>query len=309
MSTFSLAIYTVRVRPKRSAGSLPIHQFAPGRDLLEIVSAYISSLRVRISHDVKQRKLIRVTSVSREKGARSIDGIIETGEYGYEADLYDVSAEKISYNKTVNEAEMIPFYFLFSLPAGVDEGILILQRFKNFGIRKVLLDDFERHFRSLNLDFVVDFSPLVPEAVVRGWVRDGKIRTVKLVSFKLSSDLAKAFDIKNHEEVYSELVVRVKHKGSNAFSGLANRFLGRRGQQRLIELRETKYDYDDLKLEVDLGNGHRTVNVTRGGNPRAIYDITDGVVVEKSGHPSFESIRQQALTLLRDASEGLLHRE
>lgn len=306
MGKFSLATYAVRVREKRTTSLLPLDGFGPGYDLFQIFDDYLSGLTVRLSHSSAERRLIRVSTLSRDKGKREIEGIIETGEYGFESDFFDVKEQKASYRRKISDAEMLPFYFLLSLPKGRDEGLLVLQRFRNFGIRKVLLEDFLRFFTELNTDYVVNMSPLIPEAVIKSWIDQGKVSTIKFVQFQVKSDIADAFDINNHEEVSSELTFHARRgSGVGVLSGLSERYFGRKIQNRVVEIRGGNYEFDTVKLEVQIGNSKRTVDVLHPGRARAFHDITDEVELDKSGHPKLASLSEQAHRLLGDHFAGL----
>ncbi len=136
MPRFFLSSYTVRLANKTTGQILPLDNFDQGTDFLRIFDQYFAYLKQRYSHDRSSQKLIRVVQHARD--FRSIRGITETGEYGYESDLYDIKSAAVSHHRTTHEAEMLPFYVSINIPKRSDVGVLLLQRFGQFGIRKNL---------------------------------------------------------------------------------------------------------------------------------------------------------------------------
>ena len=146
MTRFSLSSYTIRVKNEAKKSYERIDNLNGGTDLFNILNDYLSNRKANLAHDRKHKKLLGVDKIISKD--RLLNGIIETGDYGYESNLKNIDLGSISHKRKINEAEMLPFYYLMHLPKNNDEGIVILQRFKQFGIRKHLLDDFRDYFTS-----------------------------------------------------------------------------------------------------------------------------------------------------------------
>jgi hypothetical protein len=105
--------------------------------------------------------------------------------------------------RTPREAGMLPFYFLFRLPQGADEGLLILQRFSNFGIRRILAYDLNGYFSKFYPDYLIQLNPLIAPEVWKTYLSDGRILNIRFVKFGVPTDLADQLPADHVEDVRS----------------------------------------------------------------------------------------------------------
>ena len=166
MPRFSLSCYSIRggIRDNDSDAYLRLDRFGGSQHLLGVFVQYLAERRA-LHYSVKGGNQ-RVLLIRRfENQDELVRGIVETGEFGYEADLRDVETTNLTYKRTTNDAEMMPFYFLaYHFPFNLDEGVLILQRRAQYGIRTVFLQDFADYFRQHYPGIAVEINPLLPES-------------------------------------------------------------------------------------------------------------------------------------------------
>ncbi len=301
MQSFFLASYTLRVF-KKSDKEVPLtlSAFQTDQDLLNLLDAYLQARQSAPSHDSTARKLLQVERHSRS--GRTISGIVKTGEYGHEGALYDVNRNNISYTRRTNEAEMLPFYFLAAIPNDADEGVVILQRTGQMGVRKAFLDDFAGDFRQSSPGFAVEINPLLPRDLLDRYLADGRVTKLRLTRFSVPRDIADAYAAGGHVEegAYTELVIAAKR---NHWIPVIDRVRevvrGQRNVHDLVELHEMDYSYDVAKVEIDVGSGRRrTIDLSNSHKLRAHVDVTDEVQIAADGHPEFSSIDNVAHALL-----------
>jgi hypothetical protein len=304
MSTISLASYTLRVKNKTDAKSVDLSRLNGTRDMLDICWQFLEDRYEEPSHDSSSRKLIRVIKLDREKRSRSLTGLLQTGEYGFASDLLDVESGEVSHKRSSQEAEMIPFYFLFNIPPGVDEGIVILQRFRTSGIRKLLLADFQKYFATQFGEYRVEINPLTPESVLQQYRSDQcRITKARFVRFSLPSDLADLYNNQDHEEEegYVEYTINAKRNRTLPIWARLNEVLtGKREMNRLLEIES--FDYSNVKIEVDLNGTRRTIDLANPKQLRAYYDITDKLSPTEEGHPAYNEVDAIAKDLLAELS-------
>lgn len=258
------------------------------------------------------RKLIKVEKlkVDNSDKERILSGLIKTGEYGYESELVKVPNRLVSHKRETDEAEMLPFYFLISMPSGRDEGIVILQRFGQKGIRKIFLDSFNKYYKNLYPNFKIEMWPLVTKKLIDYYMNYGGLKKIRFIKFSMSKDIEDAYDSQDHEEEegYTELIAHAD-RGLGKFLHLKGRvkeFLnGKRELKKLIELKEHSFEYDNVKLELEVDKTSRTIDLSHIYKLRAYYDITDRVRMSENGHPEFESIDRNARELLKDLSDAI----
>lgn len=311
MSSYSLASYTIRVKEQITHSNVRINNLRDGGDAFNTFRAYLNDLKLSASLDPADQRMMRVASL--RVSGRTMRGIIETGEYGYESELYDITTDAVSHRRQNTEAEMLPFYFLVSLPTDVNEGIVILQRFRQFGIRNMLLGDFLPYFTKAHPNYRVEFNPLTYENLLNEYLDGGQLKAIRLVKFDMPDDIATAFELQDHleEEAYVELVVRsrknrslaVLEKIKEAFRGGGRRYLEEDEWNRLIEIPD--FEYNVIKAELEINGKRKVIDLTNPYRLRSYYDITDDVEIGDNGHPVFRSINGLANELLEKLEESL----
>lgn len=303
MPNYFLSSYTIRLVDRDSGEILPIDDFLPGTDLYIVFNQNLTSLSTNLSHDSTAQKLLRVSRYS--PGPRMMSGIIETGEYGYESELYDIQSGVVAHHRTVNEAEMLPFYFLAHLPNQSDEGILLLQRFQQFGIKTIFTNYFEQYFEAHYPDVSIKIYPLVPQDLISEYLRDGRVIKIRFIKFNIPSDLAD-FVAHGHSEEGGEIefTIKAKRRGHLDIVDRVSEFLqGRREVTSLYELRD--FEYDNVKIEVDIRGRRRTIDLSHLERLNSYFDISDEVQIGDNGHPVYDSIHSIASTLLSDLSSAI----
>ena len=297
MARFSLGCYTVRLIDKSTGQNLPLGDSMLGSDLMTVFHQYLQARVAKFSIDHERQKLWRVLRPHATDS--TVNGIVETGEYGYTADLYNVNTETVSYQRIGTDAEMMPFYFLAQLPTHRDEGVILLQRRSNLGIRTIFLKDFAEDFESSYQGFKVVFNPLVPKQLLNQYLQDGRLTKIRFIRFGLPADLSDAYDAGGHIETEgtAELVLT---PGRGQSFPVVNRLLevinGRLGVNEMIELHG--HEYDNVKVELDVGGSKKTLDLSDQLNIRAYVDITSDIRIDRNGHPEFSSIDAVARDLM-----------
>jgi len=299
MARYSLATYTIRIKDKVRDIYVPINNIQNGTDFLNVMDNYLSNRHMNMAHQQAQRKLLKIRNFTRQN--RVFSGIVETGEYGYEAELLDVNSSRTTHRSSVSEAEMLPFYFLIFLTQNTDEGILILQRFKQYGIRTIFGRDINEYISSQFHSLELQINPLVPSRLINEYLNNGRILKLRFIRFSFPPDIADAYDTQYHveEEGYTEYVISAKRRGSIPILGRILEVLN--GQRQLNELIEIQsFEYDKVKVEVDLNGNKRTIDLSDMSKLRAYIDVSQSVRLGNDGHPLFESIDEIAQGLLQD---------
>lgn len=303
MPTIFLSSYTVRLVDRNTGQMLPIGNFFQGADLLTIFNQYLTSLEANLSHDSEAHKLLSVQRYSTD--GRNLYGIVETGDYGYESTLYDVQLQSISHHRTVNEAEMLPFYFIIKLPQREDEGIVLLQRFGQFGIKTTFCDNFIDYFESSYPQIALAIYPLVPLDLITDYLTNGRLIKVRFIKFSIPSDMADFIEQGHDEEGgQAEFVIKARRSGHIPIIDKLLDLVQRRGDvHSFYEIRG--FEYDNVKVEVDINGRRRTIDLSHLERLRTYYDITEDIEIGTTGHPVFESIHEVAAGLLRDLSTSI----
>jgi len=73
----------------------------------------------------------------------------------------------------------------------------------------------------------------------------------------------------------------------------------------VLELEETRFQYDNVKIKVNVHGKERTMDLADPKRIRATFDITDEVKLSSAGHPTFKSISEVAKEYLEDLKDEL----
>ena len=282
---------------KSTGQNLSLGDSSTRHDLIASFTQYLQDRKADCSIDDRRQKLLRVLQYERQTWL--VNGIVETGEYGYNADLIDVDTATVSYQRTGTDAEMMPFYFLAHLPSHLDEGVILLQRRSNFGIRTTFLKDFAEYFEKSNQGVKVVVNPLVPPHLVNEYLQNGRLTKIRLIRYGLPSDLADAYDAGGHveNEGTAEIVFLPRRGwGLPLMNRIRDVLAGKREIREMVEL--TDHKYDNVKVEIDVGGSKKTLDLSNVMKMRAYVDITSAVSIKDDGHPEFSSIDTEAQALL-----------
>ena len=297
MARISIGCYTVRITDKKGKENLPIGAFKGGRDLKDVLLRFLKERRADYSIDDERQKLLRVQEFY-TKGRR-VSGVVVTGEYGYEADLYNVDTAAVSYQRTRTDAEMMPFYFLAELPVQLDEGVILLQRRSNLGIRTAFLQDFRDFFEETYPNLRVSFNSLVPPELLNEYLKDGRLTKVRFIRYAIPPDLTDAYDNLGHveEEGTAELAFTPKRGEGIPLLGRVQDVIG--GKRKVTEMVELPdFEYENVKVELYVGESRKTLDLSNVMKMSAYVDVTPDIQLGRDGHPTFDSIETVARELM-----------
>jgi hypothetical protein len=313
MTKFSLVPYSIRVRKKRSnqyipLSGIPVHEPTSSADLLNFLQDYLTAVIPKRPHNPDEDEVLRVDSTKLVK--RSICGRLKGGQRGYGSDLVDTKTGDIDYERKVFHAEIIPYYFLAAIPFNSDKGIIIFQKLKNLGIKDLFFNDFYSHFSSVfGSEYVLEIDPLVPKEMLKKYLKERvlKIRLIKqgFPRDTFDVDLDGFPDDEDTGEV--EFVVKAGRKGSlpasflNIFYQGIDKFLESSNEPvgSIIEVKN--FEYDNVKVEVQVGKKIRTVDISNPDRLNYSEDIS-GIETDLQGHPKFDIIDELGRSFLQDIS-------
>ena len=213
MAKFSLVPYAIRVKEKGTNKYLSLGNIS-NLDLANILDGYLKQIPNSLS-DSDHSSIIKTGSCSLQ--GRVLNGTIKGGDYGYTAELSNTETGRTSYQRQVTDAELIPYYFLMELPSTANKGIVVLQKFKQSGVKEAFFKNFRDYFNSkLGADYTLELDPIVPKELVREYLKGGRILKIRLIKQGFPRD---TFDVNSDEhpedkEVTSELVFSAKRGGS-----------------------------------------------------------------------------------------------
>lgn len=308
---FSLSSYTIRIEhkpdKKQNNGSqalpyLLLDNFVDGADLFDVFKEYLESLKSAPLFDQDQKTSLRVSTLNVQN--RIISGVIESGPCGITSKLIDIETNHLKYQRRLTDAEIMPFYFLISIPKHKNEGILFLERISNYGIRKILGNCFGKHFSKKYSSFYVVLNPLVLDRVVQQILYDGIIKKLRFVKYEIPTDRFDGVD-EGHQEIFGNVELIISANRIPVLNRIKQLFNGNLTVKNLFELRDVNFEYDTIKVEVDINGSRRVINLGDWQKVRNYIDISNRIKLDSDGHPNFDSIEHEALELYKYLSSLL----
>jgi hypothetical protein len=305
MFKVSLATYTLRIREIETGKYQKLDKLAPKKeDLLKILQDWLAVMKKENvhTHNEAAHHVFNVTKA--DTTGRTISGTVESGIYGRASKLRDVVDWKVTHTKTVKEADMLPFYFLFDIPEGTDEGILIVERVGNIGIRKSLGTSIGQYVETRLPGFSFGIHHLARQDVVKAYLDGGAVSAIRFVHFGLPKDFADLLEEPHVEKRGSlELVARMgRGRAFDVGKRLQEYVSGKVKLQRFVELED--FEYDTVKIDVAKGGENRTIDLNKL-KMRGFYNISAVVELDASGNPEFGSIDDAARELLQEVKDGV----
>lgn len=215
---------------------------------------------------------------------------IKTGDYGEESEIVDSETGKTTHNKSAGEADVLPFGCCVIVPCGkYTEGVILIQSLGRNGITSTIKKKFNEYIKELDNQLRVVLSPMVPRHYMERLLKDGVLKSIRLLSYGIPDDDAERYGIdRGVSKVVQERVIK-KPTGfiRNKYEQLMECVRGERAYNAIVELDD--FEIDDFKLEFSFGKRNKTISMKGLDQLVVNEDITDDVVIEK-GHPTFESL-------------------
>lgn len=285
-------------------------------DLFAILSDELNGYN---NTDEKSQKKynFQVNCLDNEK--RMISGIVNSGDFGYEAILVNVDDEKQVKKRGVRDAELIPYYYLIYLPKNSEYGYLILERFQKSGIQTIFINSLESiikgEINNEELQYKIDTGNCFNKSLFLDILKDSDIKEITAIRTfshpapaEMSDDKADKLSKSKREKKVTKDIVDYHKKTSLQPVGkqgpvaafvkrLQQIVLGDKiiGNDLLKEFGVS--DYDELTIRVRHNNMDRSIKLYDKdikldyNNQLFPYiDITKKVQKSVGGHPIFESI-------------------
>lgn len=315
MARVSLAPYSLRLstgvgdtRTYYLPNELPP---APGsttnRHLRDVIDGFLTEAEGNYFQSDESQKMLGITNW--ERTARTALGLFRSGEWGYGSLLIDAEGTLDDYSRVSSQAELLPFFFAHHYAPDRTQSILLLQKFKQFGILGAFQRAFKRYLEGIGMDVRVEIEPLVPGDYVAHLLDEGRLRTIQFIKHVIPGDVVEQFE-EGTTEVPGSLVValRAGRASSLPFRRRIREWIGR-GFDEAEQVQILGEDFDEVKFTVKVGGTERTITLTELHAIRPAYDVSDEVELGDDGHPTWESIQESGVSLLTSLRTSLWQTE
>lgn len=227
---------------------------------------------------------------------------VKTGEYGEESEIVDSETGETTYNKSVEEADVMPFGCCIIVPVGqYTEGIVLVQSLGRNGITSTMKKRFNEYIRLIDSQLRVTMNPIIPRQYMERILNEGVLKKVRLISYGIPDDEADRYGIdRGTTKIVRERVLRspigfVRNK----YDVIMQCVRGERNFNSIIELDD--FEINDFKMEFAFGRRNKTISMKELESLVINEDITD-YVEKENGHPVFQSLCE----VMRETGEDYL---
>lgn len=164
---FAIAPYLVEIKDNNKQPQ-DLWNFFQKNSLHEVLGSYYKSNLKEYQPSIKDPKRMFMVAKIFTGTENSVAGIYQTGQFGYESDIYSVNQKKVMHKRKKDEADMVPFYFSFYMNKDKNmaqraRGLLLLGRFNTLGVRHITIPHLQQHFSQRFNQFSLNVERVVPK--------------------------------------------------------------------------------------------------------------------------------------------------
>ncbi|NYV73454.1 hypothetical protein [Streptomyces sp. UH6] len=303
MAERSIAAYKIVVHRRQKKEYLPLDNFTEsGIDLLQVFHGYLTFLQEEGFDDSDNDTVLRSHEISRHH--RHIRVTLARGEYGVRSQFEERGSGAPRFNRERTDVEMRNFRSLLILPKGREVGLFLTERVGNRGVYTAFSTGLRRAFRKSFPEYVVEVNNLAPEAALARILDQGEIKKIRLVRNQIPGDIADQYDLGQHERELGtfETVISAPRRRFLPKKAIAKVISGDAQVSSLLEWQEV--NYDDLRLEVQVGRLSKTVSVSSGKTPLVTFDI-DQELLDPEGDLADDVFYREALKIAVELAEDV----
>jgi len=263
--------------------------------------------------DERNKRVVKIgNKFHKPKDIRSVSGIFETGKYGKEERVVDVLQKEIEPVFTIQKNHVVPkpFFFLVCFPTLKDEGLIILEREGQYGIKFIFTYLFHTFIEANFPKHVVRISNFIDDNIVKNFIQKGDYNSISLTRNSLPEDIADRYGLGKFETDDFIIELTIKAKGKKHILGSA--------KKKVLELFKsspkgffqsesfTELGFDEnasVKVNATYNSSKRTIDLSKTMKFKPYYNIN--VELNESGHSDFKSIEQEAKDLIKDLNLDL----
>lgn len=308
MRLVGVTAYGISVRNAVN-NNLELHNIG-GWTLLDIISEEANSIMGEYDRDVAMENVFSYDNVEletiRNTAGQAIYDVIylrvKTGEFGEESEIVDSDTGETTYNKSADEADVMPFGACVIVPCGeYTEGIVLTQSLGRNGITSIIKKKLNEYIREIDEQLRIVMHPIVPQQYMERLLTEGVLKTIRLISYEIPDDDAERLGIDRgvgravQERVFRSPVGFIRNK----YDAIMRCVRGETIYNTIVEIED--FEIDDLKMEFSFGRRTKTISMKNLERLVVNEDVTGDVVIQ-NGHPTFDSL----CNVMREIGEDYL---
>ncbi len=305
MDNIRLAPYRLRVRKARHKGTwLPVDDFG-GTDLVDVLQAWLSSLKNAPIKDQDTGKHLEVLSWEFvDESKRDLRGILGFGGYGSSDPIVTAGSNQVNYTMAVDDVRRRPLYFRFFVPNGKKEAIFVLEKVGKQSLYHFSLKHLHAFMRAHYGEFTLEWEQFVNLSILEDLLSNNPILDIVVKTFGVSSDIAAVAGMSADSKRKAAMETRIDLAGPTA--GVLRNSL----KALLEEPNKTAGflalpvgDEAQVKVTLETDAGPRVLNMDNPWKFNFEIDVTKRAwtaQAKEAGIPDFDRIDEAATMLIED---------
>lgn len=254
----------------------------------------------------EENRVARFARISANSDKTFVCGRFQTGEYGFASELVNSKSKTVSHERTIDEAEMLPFFFGLATPKQVNSGVLILQRFRNFGMRGFFVPQLIHDFEESHKGHKLTIERLVPSTLMNTLLDGSIVKSMRFVRHTMPQAIEDALGSSGFGSHVSdvELVIKAERKGSlPLLDGIKEVVSGKKNYADVVSIRG--WEYESIKLDLEYAGRRRTIDIGKPFRINPNIEITDDVQLGADGHPVWKDVLSESADFAGDLLSGI----
>lgn len=191
-----------------------------------------------------------------------------------------------------------------NLKQNPDLGILLLQKFKNSGVKSIFHNCLFHYIKAINQDLSISVNPILSTNLLEKMEKAEKISALRFIKREVPKECADKVMLDKHTELYEERVFRYK-RGKKGVDG-SLKFLKSKMEEVIKDLKLVTYPYveienetyDEVKIELSKKGGKTTLTLSEQSEFREHFIIDEKDIILNGGHPTEDSMSRKGIEYL-----------
>lgn len=287
MSKIGLRPYLLQVYDKVNHNLVPFKATGFGSELHSFVPVFEQAFAQGKANRTDSRSLYLAP---RQISGRSFHGLMHYGSFGVDSIIEDGTTGNELLKRKAGDVEIFPLYYRFWVPDSGKSSLALFQSYENRSCAQQALTLFRDFFEFQNPNLRLIAQKLMPQPKA---VAKLPTKKLKFYQKRVDPDSILNLDLGTTEPVHVELIIHaMKNRNLGKFE-----FYQKSVADGLLAL--DGIEFEQVSAEVKIGNETRTVGLLNVSSKAGVVDVSADLEL-KDGHPTFDSIAEQAKNLILD---------
>ncbi|WP_426022327.1 hypothetical protein [Brevundimonas sp. PWP3-1b1] len=300
-SSIGLRFYQVTAHVRNSKGDDVVPDANLSTPLDDFVRTFVSENSVQVRSDSHQRSWY--FDEQEGDGPNSVRGHILYGTFGFESTFRDVETKEVRYSRGVKDVEEVPLFFEFWRPEGQEHFIFTFQSFQGRSCVTLVLERIRERFEDANPGVLLRIKKLLAVGSTRSLYANAPVKKLTLIKSHVSADRFSTYAASGRRR-HIDVELAYKAGRGGALGTLADFFDDLSPNDDGIVVFDGQ-EFDQAVATVMIGRQYRPVGLAGPTADTGAVDVTEAVEWGLDGHPTFDSIAEQATMIALDMNRRI----